>query len=222
DPTKGTAYQLSQLLSLLSNQGAYLVRWNPTTQSYDTFTSGVPDSFLNTAVPGESYWVYLPANGGTAPQQIQLGSPTTPPLPAPLLVGGATPGSSSTAALASVPIERGWNQIGDPYVYSIAYSDIQVQYGNTQISLPQAVAQGIIATPVLWYWVHNSGSSAGGQYKALLPGQNSELIPYQGYWIDSNFNGVTLVFNAPSIPGAQLVLTPPNGTGGDGGTIITR
>lgn len=73
-----------------------------------------------------------------------------------------------------VPLRRGFNMIGNPYTYAVAFGSILVSYNGRQYSLEEAVAAQLIE-PVLYWW------DRSGYQLALLP--QGELQPWIGYWV---------------------------------------
>ncbi len=119
--------------------------------------------------------------------------------------------------LISVPLQFGWNMIGNPYTADLTFQDnadtpgIQIQYQNGDaLTLQQAVNTGLVATGVFGY---NPGT---GAYQDITqaptttgttvsgPTQN-QLSAWTGYWIRVLVTeGVTISYVNP---------TPATGTG---------
>jgi hypothetical protein len=90
----------------------------------------------------------------------------------------------------TVPIDSGWNQIGTPLTYFTAWTDMAfIPDGGPEISLSEAVEQGLLDAGVHWYRYYDNGSSG---YETHLIDDTSETalaIPWRGYFIKSEVNG---------------------------------
>ncbi|MEN3000677.1 MAG: FlgD immunoglobulin-like domain containing protein [Armatimonadota bacterium] len=163
-----TAAPLVDVLGL--PEGTYLAkRWNPDREVYET---------IDTLQPGMGFWLYLP-NEGT---NITLSRVRFP----------------QAVFTASVPIRlnRGWNQIGNPYPYPLVLGQIVVVSASdprTSLSFFEASQRGVIRS-VIYYWDEFSG-----EYK-FTSDPNTPLIPHRGYWIKCN-DDIELVFPPVFLPG---------------------
>ena len=74
-----------------------------------------------------------------------------------------------------VPLHEGWNMIGNPYTFPIAFSNLALETSNgTRYNAPDAVTNKLIL-PFIYRFV-------GGQYSyQTLP--NGTLQPWEGNWI---------------------------------------
>ncbi len=127
-----------------------LIQYAPALSSY-VFYPAPPADTLRL---GQGYWVQFPSAN-----YLHL-----------------TGNLASTASAFSIPLQPGWNQIGDPFPLAAPLSGISVvnSTGATVGLLPASptvVAPTLFAFPV--------GASA---YTALNPASDS-LIPYAGYWV---------------------------------------
>ena len=152
-------------------EGTYLAkRWNPTREVYET---------VDALQPGIGFWLYLP-NEGT---NITMQNVTFP----------QAVFTTSTA----VRLNRGWNQIGNPYPYPLILGQIVVVSASdprNSLSFFEASQRGVIRG-VLYYWDEFSG-----EYK-FTSDPNTPIIPHRGYWIKCN-DDIELVFPPVFIPGA--------------------
>ena len=151
-------------------EGTYLAkRWNPGREVYET---------VDTLQPGMGFWLYMP-NEGT---NITMNNVRFPP----------------SVFTASVPVRlnRGWNQIGNPYPYPLVLGQIVVVSASdprTSLSFFEAAQRGVIRG-VIYYWDEFSG-----EYK-FTSDPNTPLIPHRGYWLKCN-DDIELVFPPVFIPG---------------------
>ncbi len=104
-----------------------------------------------------------------------------------------------------LPLNQGWNQIGDPYLYQIPFSEVQVfdastiaQYSTVQASQP---TPGLIY-PVLFSY--DTTSSDPTQWHLVSQTNfGFQMQPYTGYWIYCS-QPITLVFNGVDTQGAGV------------------
>ena len=95
----------------------------------------------------------------------------------------------------SVPLQPGWNQIGDPFPLAVPLSSVSVvNFAGTTLGLLGAAGTTTAVQPTL----HGFN---GTSYTALNPASDA-LTPYQGYWVFA-FGKSSL--NVPPPAGA----TPP-------------
>lgn len=99
-----------------------------------------------------------------------------------------------------IPLQQGWNLIGDPFKFNIEWTGVAVRDGATRLSYSQAVANGIIANSLWGY--------AFGQYSVAFT-----LETWRGYWVYA-YRATTLLIP----PGARsraavsrAVPSPQNG-----------
>jgi hypothetical protein len=197
---------LASIFTALQTGQAYLARWNPSNDSYDFAQVGSSDSFLQTVNPGAAYWIYLQPTALSASPFVLPASATVNLLTSATTnivtgAGGATTTSTTyTPATASVTLHQGWNMIGNPFLYPVSYSEVQVLYGGLVYRIGNAVLSGVLPSTTIFSY--NPGA---GAYSLVNPTQGTLLEPMVGYWMYSNYEGVTLVFSAPAIPNAQVL-----------------
>jgi hypothetical protein len=148
--------------------------------------------------PGRAFWVYISTvpTGGTQPF--------------PLAGDAAIIGEQSGTQMREqyVELERGWNLIGNPFVYPMYWGQVLVASTSdaviTTVSLDQAVTNGWLSKTV-YSWIPES--SVYEHFKD----NDSLLLPWRGYWVRANVP-VTLVLRPP-VPPASDVLALPGGYG---------
>ena len=126
-------------------------RWNPLEGAYKFY----PDPFLTNLRPGQAFWVKA-----EAPTIISVRGGNSLPLDTEVLV----------------PVERGWNQIGCPYIYSVPWGTIEVYYRGERRSLAEAVRAGWIRSTIFWF------DPERGSYLWSSEG-DTPLSPWRGYWV---------------------------------------
>lgn len=173
-----TTAPLSEVLELPA--GFYQAkRWNPARERYEE---------IEVLQPGQAFWLYLPSE----PTTVQL-DPDTLRFP-----------SQVFTQSVPLPLERGWNMIGNPYPYPLVLGHlVLVSKSNPRESVPftEAARRGIIRG-VLYYWDEFSR-----QYR-FTSDPTAFLLPHQGYWIKTN-EDIELVFPPVFYPGTGFGGVPP-------------
>ncbi len=146
-----------------------LVQYSPLLNSYVFYPSAPADTLRL----GQGYWIRFPsANYLHIPGNP---APTTQPF--------------------SIPLQQGWNQIGDPFPAAAPLSGITVSASSG--SGPLASTPSVVEATLYSY------DMSTGTYAALAPA-TAALTPYAGYWIFA-FQPCTLSVPVP----AGLVTTGP-------------
>jgi hypothetical protein len=82
-----------------------------------------------------------------------------------------------------IPMDPGWNLIGNPMWFPGPVENIQVQYGGTTYDWQNAVVAGLVSNTVYDY------DPVSGQYVNTL-----DMVPWHGYWVNALTSGVLLVY----------------------------
>lgn len=130
---------------------------------YNPTTGAYPSAAM--VEPGKAYWV---RNGFTAMKAT----------------GTETPDSSF-----SIPIQKGWNLIGNPFRYKVKVSDLQISNGST-VAMSVAETNGWTVGTLFNY--------SNGSYQMSTWQDGGTLDPWKGYWILSDINGTLIVPNTPA------------------------
>jgi kumamolisin len=127
-----------------------LIQYVPSLGSYVFF----PTAPADTLRLGQGYWIRFPS-----PSYLHLtGTP------------------ASTAAAYSIPLQPGWNQIGDPFPLAVPLSSVSVvNSAGATLGLLGAAGTTTAVQPTLYGF-------NGTSYTALNPASDA-LAPYQGYWV---------------------------------------
>lgn len=86
----------------------------------------------------------------------------------------------------ALPLQVGWNMIGDPFDYPVDWQKTQVRLGTQTVSLAKALAQGWVSNALYTYTF--------GQYRMVF-----RLDPWAGYWVRA-FQPVELLIDPTEIP----------------------
>ncbi len=161
-----------------------LLRWNPAIGQYQA---------VSRLVPGEGYWLSLAAS-----KTVTLKNAS--PIPV-----GSQP--------FEIRLQNGWNQIGNPFLRIVNWSDVQVLTSDAvdpnylkSLSIDQAAAAGLIQSAIFRY------DTTDQSYK-FDPTTNTDLVPFVGYWVKALKSNVSLLVSPPPISrAARAAVTASNGT----------
>ncbi|MBC7327728.1 hypothetical protein H5T87_06400 [bacterium] len=149
--------------------------WNPKENRYLLYPA---DAALATVSAGKGYWVKL-----SSPTTIDVSKgQTAPPIP----LTGQTD--------YSIVLNAGWNQIGNPFVYTINWGDVRVSYGGQVKGWLDAVNSGWLRS-YIFHW-----NPTNGAYEWSVSPLYS-LQPWEGYFVKVTVP-CTLIF--PAIPARQM------------------
>ncbi len=150
-----------------------LIQYAPALGSY-VFYPTVPADTLRL---GQGYWIRFPS----ASYLHLTGTP------------------ASTTSAYSIPLQQGWNQIGDPFPVDVPLSSISVvNSAGAPVGLLGAAGTTTVIQPTLYGF-------SGTAYTALRPSTDS-LTAYSGYWV------FAFAKSSLSVP-APAGLTPPPAPG---------
>ena len=145
--------------------------------------------------PGEAYWLKM-----AVPSQTDM----TPGTYAPLQWQGGTG--------HMIPVRRGWNMIGNPYVYTVTMGELKFYapaYGI--LTYDEAIVKRMISrTLYSWNTTFNTWN-----WSTL---RSAPLAPWQGYWFKLLDDRVEAIVISPAAQiGASVGGSPPDDGGDDGG-----
>ena len=153
-------YSGQSLDTLFGFSGVKLAVWQPLANQY-AVTPNAPADALR---PGVGYWVTLP----TAITLTHAGVPT------------------NRTSDFTIPLSAGWNQIGDPFPFSVKHSSLQISAGG----VVSTFLQGATGTPLLVSDLIYSYSPGTGSYTSVT--DSDSLQPGLGYWVYA-YQSVTLI-----------------------------
>ncbi|MBC7287175.1 MAG: hypothetical protein H5T86_03845 [Armatimonadetes bacterium] len=149
---------LSSLGDLSPGGPATIVRYDPTEANPAVRYKFYPDPFASAIEPGKGYWLL---NLNRIP--IELPDDRTP---------------VPTDLAYNISVSAGWNQIGNPFHYTIDFSSIQViDQSNRRWTMEEAIERQLLL-PTLFWW-----DPLDRQYKWEVNPADVEMTPYMGYWL---------------------------------------
>jgi hypothetical protein len=138
--------------------------------------------------PGQGYFVNLPLQ-----QTVTL--------------NGSSPLPDNTLSY-SIPLKVGWNQIGNPFLYPMKWSDVTVQSYNANDPNPSFSPISVqTASDLQHNWMGSAIYRFDVTSQQYMFDQDFSTIiqPFVGYWVLSKRANVTLVFPKP----VDASLVPP-------------
>jgi len=75
-----------------------------------------------------------------------------------------------------IPMQAGWNQVGDPFDFEVLLSNARIRYQGQEATLEEAQTNGWISMYLFGYDTASSG------YVVVMP-PNGMLQPMSGYWL---------------------------------------
>ena len=115
----------------------------------------------------------------------------------------ANPGADQIA----VSYPRGWNQIGNPYLYAIPLSEIQVDDGTGDIvtlaTAGDSLHQWVL--PVSFRYNTTSPTASNWTYE-MLNNSGDMIAPMEGIWIFVKKGGLTFTFTGTNVSGVDVRL----------------
>ncbi len=147
---------------------ATIVRYDPLQADPTVRYKFYPDPHAATIQPGAGYWL------------LNLNR-----LPVTLPNDRTAVGSN---VAYNVIAYRGWNQVGNPFQYTIDFMTIEViDSANRRWTMDEAMARQLVL-PTLFAW-----DPLNRKYTWEVDPYDVELDPYMGYWLKANDNLVLLV-----------------------------
>ena len=162
-----------------------LAQFDATTGKYVT----VP-----TFLPGQSYWV---RSRITNDAHILLDPTTYPPLSNQI---------QPTSNAYKKVYNRGWNQIGDPYVYPINFAEVQIFDPDTLAVSSVGDASSPtnqLVLPAVYVYDTSDPSSSNWHY-SLVDSIGFTMQPYVGYWLYVKKSNLQFLYPGVDIPGVTV------------------
>lgn len=98
-------------------------------------------------------------------------------------------GLSTAQTIFELPVYPGWNQIGNPFNASINWGNVLVTKDGLTKTLMESQTAGWMNE---WLYDYNPTSGAYETHSTA----DGRLMPFKGYWIKANVNGLTLIIPA--------------------------
>lgn len=120
-----------------------------------------------------------------------------------------------TSTLYRISYPQGWNQVGNPYIYGVRFSEIQVYDTNTQeiLTLAEASAGGRgWILPIFYYYDTTDPDARNWTYR-ILTNVGETMVPYKGYWMLVRRRGLEFLYPGVDAPGASITRSAQIGVG---------
>ena len=169
-------FRLNGLSVNLSTNDFDIRRYNPTTGIYDAVTA---------IQPGVGYWFRLNTN---ADAQISVDTTRYKP---------------TAAATTAVNFSAGWNVIGDPYLFSLRFSNIMIMDTQTKqmISVQDAASSQYQWISPTVYRLDTSDTTNQNNWHYVQPtGLGFLMKPFEGYWVYFRKSNLQLIYPFPDTP----------------------
>ena len=158
------------------------------------YWNGTANVNLSQLTPGRGFWMYI-ISGPTwqHPQPFYLVSDAA-------IVGEAI-GTGKQVQEQEIKLAKGWNMIGNPFVYPMYWRQVLVWYGTPlRLTLDEAVAKGWLDS-TLFAW-----NTDKWDYD-ILRDSSTMLNAWKGYWVYARYP-VTLIFRPPVMPSSDVTANP--------------
>ncbi len=178
----------STILGLNANSPAPdfdLVRWNPTTGHYEP---------VNTFTPGLGYWF---RSRLSIDKTVSIDCTKYPAIASQV---------QPTDTTYSVNYPRGWNQIANPYIYGVRFSEVEVFDTLTSVQLTADVAADPFHQWILGavFRYDTSDSNPQNWQYVIEDNLGFTMKPYEGYWILVKKANLRFVYPGVDTPGASV------------------
>lgn len=161
-------YSGQSLDTLFGFSGVKLAVWQPQLNQGAGAYVVTPQAPADALRPGAGYWVKLP----TAITLTHAGVPT------------------NRTTDFTIPLSAGWNQIGDPFPFSVKRSSLQVSQGGVVSTFLQgATGTPLMVSDLIYSYTPGTGGGAGS-YTSV--NDSDSLQPGLGYWVYA-YQAVTLI-----------------------------
>jgi hypothetical protein len=111
-------------------------------------------------------------------------------------------GSSNLKDVTLTLDAKGWHAIGNPFIKGVSVASLKVSNGSGQeFDFNSAFTSGLVEG-TLYRWE----TGAVDMYDSAT--HASELSPWEGYWLKTKQDNITLTIPAPDLSGAQVALPP--------------
>jgi len=154
-------------------------------------TTGVYKDVLQ-LTPGQAFWM-----------NVLTGPTWKVPEPFSLVSDAAIVGNDvgEQTVEQRIPLAKGWNMIGNPFVYPICWGQVLVEYGNEKPkTLDDAYRNHWINKTLFSYNTDKFDYDITSDAATLLN-------PWKGYWVMAN-RPVILIFRPPVLPGGNVTANP--------------
>lgn len=189
------SWQLMHVPFSFNNPMANYVFGRSSTEYDASYYDGLRQSYqpLLQLVPGQAFWMKIKhSETWKAPQSYSLVSDAA--------IVGESPGTGRQLLEQRIQLYKGWNMIGNPFVYPVYWGQVLVYFGDDTKTLDDAYSTGWINKTLFSY------NTDKGDYD-ISSAATTLLDPWKGYWVWAS-RPVILVLRPPVFPGSDVMANP--------------
>ena len=150
---------------------------------------------VSTLEPGKGYWLYL-------------ARPHVATIPEGMYRAREWEGTQGSL----IPLQQGWNLVGNPYIYAVTFGEIKFYHRNYGvIGWGEAVSKRFIGGTV-FSW------NTAFQRWDMMTRRSAQMKPWQGYWLKVYTPDLVMIITPSAQIGAAIGGTPVSGGEDEGGT----
>lgn len=179
-------FRVQKVFNLVGAYGAKY--WDPRTNNYQQ---------VSQVKPGQGFWINVGIFDWGETQPFFLDATTA-------AIVGEAPGTGMQTVTQNIPLYKGWNMIGNPFVYPLYWGQALVNYrtsrGQVTVPLNDALRDKLLSATLFSYNPDKAGYDTTSSKEAMLD-------PWKGYWVYV-YKPITLVLRAPAVPGGDVTANP--------------
>jgi len=178
-------FRIQKVFNLVGAYGAKY--WDPKRNNYFQ---------VDQVKPGQGFWINVGILNWGETQPFFLDAATAS-------IVGEAPGTGTQTVTQSIPLSKGWNMIGNPFVYPMYWGQALVYSstsGGQTVTLDEALRNRWLSTTLFSYNPDKAGYDTTSSKEALLD-------PWKGYWVYA-YQPITLILRAPAFPGGDVTANP--------------
>lgn len=178
-------YRVHKVFGLTGAYGAKY--WDPKRNNYMQ---------VDQVKPGQGFWINVGIQNWGDSQPFFLDQLTA-------AIVGEAPGTGSQTVTQSIPLLKGWNMIGNPFVYPMYWGQALVwsaTQGGQTVTLDEALRNRWLSTTLFSYNPDKGAYDTSSSRETLLD-------PWKGYWVYV-YQPITLILRAPTFPGGDVTANP--------------
>jgi hypothetical protein len=158
------------------------------------YWNGINNVPLTQFMPGQGFWMRKLVD---APKWQQ---PQTFYLAADAGIVGEAPNTGKQVLEQRIQLKRGWNMVGNPFVYPLYWRQVLVSYGSANVTMEEAFSKGWLDKTLFAWNTDKWGYD-------ILKDSTAQLVPWKGYWVNARYP-VMLIIQPPVLPNGDVTANP--------------